>query len=196
MKRINATKIDDAKYYETVWSDEHNTRPYFDAVRMRALIKHVKNGDSVIDIGAGVYGACQYISETKLFNCKLFAFDQSYTAKEIVNRIAPDIEYILGDCAGRLPFDDNTFDCVTAGEIIEHMENPAEFAAELCRICKPGGFVTLSTVDTNCENAKKREYPEHIWEFTPDDLYCFFAAYGKTVYETVGDYHFITCKKH
>jgi SAM-dependent methyltransferase len=191
MRRIHEKKIDDAKYYETVWSDEYNTRPYFDAVRMRALIRDVKDGDSVIDIGAGVFGACQYIVEKTKLNCKLYAFDQSYTAKEIINRIAPQIDYIIGDCSGVLPFADGSFDVVIAGEIIEHMEDPAIFASEICRICKPGGFVTLSTVDTNCENAKKREYPEHIWEYTPEDLIAFFSPHGVTTYEVVGDYHFI-----
>lgn len=195
MKRINEIKIDDAVYYEKVWSVEFNTRPYFDAVRMRALIRDVKDGDSVMDIGAGLYGACQYIVEQTKLNCSLFAFDQSYTAQKIINRIAPQIDFIVGDCMGIFPFPDDSFNVVTAGEIIEHMEDPAFFARELCRICKPGGHVALSTVDTNCENAKKRQYPEHIWEFTPEDLVGFFSPFGTTVYQVVGDYHFIYFQK-
>ena len=195
MRRIHETKIDDAKYYEKIWDDKIITRPYFDAVRMRALIRDVKNGDSVMDVGAGVYGACQYIAEKTKLKCKLFAFDQSYTAKNIVNRVAPAINFIIGDCMGTFPFNSNSFNVVTAGEIIEHVEDPATFASELCRICKPGGHVTVSTVDTNCENAKKVQYPEHLWEFTPEDLVGFFAPYGETVYEVVGNYHFIFLKK-
>lgn len=190
MKRINQIKIDDAKYYEKIWSEEFNTRPYYDAVRMRALIRNVKNGDSVMDIGAGVFGACQYIAEKTALKCDLFAYDQSYTAMEIVNRVTPQIDYQLGECAGRLPFEDNSFDVVMAGEVIEHMEDPAAFCAELCRISRQ--WVSLSTVDTNCANAIKHgEYPEHIWEFTPEDLVSFFEPFGVVTYEVVGDYHFI-----
>lgn len=196
MKRLHEFKIDDAKYYEKVWADEFNTRPYYDAVRQRALIKYVKDGDKVIDVGAGVFGSCQFIVESTKLQCSLFAFDQSYTAKEIINRIAPQITYLIGDCSLRLPFEDDTFDCVIAGEIIEHMENPADFAEELMRICKPDGMLSLSTVNPHCENAKNRDYPEHLWEFTPEELVGFFLSFGETRYEVVGDYHFIYCKKY
>jgi len=190
MRRIHEKKIDDAKYYEKIWGEEFNTRPWYDAVRMRALIRDVKNYDEVIDIGAGVFGAVQYIAEKTPLKCSLTAYDQSYTAKEIVEKIAPEINYLVGECEVRLPFDDGSFDVVIAGEIIEHMEDPAAFCAELCRITR--GWVCLSTVDTNSENAKKHgDYPEHIWEFTREDLVSFFEPHGVTTYEVVGDYHFI-----
>jgi ubiquinone/menaquinone biosynthesis C-methylase UbiE len=192
MKRIHETKIDDAKFYEKVWAEEYNARPYFDAVRMRALIRDVKDGDKVIDVGAGVFGAVQYIAEKTGLKCSLTAYDQSYTAKEIVENIAPQINYIVGECEGKLPFEDNSFDVVIAGELIEHMEDPATFCSELARICKVGGSVALSTVDTNCPNAIKHgDYAEHIWEFTPEDLLAFFTPFGDARYEVVGDYHFI-----
>lgn len=196
MRRLRENKIDNAEYYEKIWAAEFNQRPYYDAVRMRALIKPVQHGHLVIDVGAGVFGACQYIAERTNLECQLMAIDQSYTAKEIVNKVAPQIEYLLGEFENKLPFDDNTFDVVIAGEIVEHMHNPAAFCAELARICKVNGTVALSTVDTECENAKKHgEYPEHLWEFTSLDLLSFFSPYGKASYELVGDYHFIYLQK-
>lgn len=185
MKRLHDKKIDDAKYYEKIWSDEFNARPYYDDVRMRCLIKDVKDGDKVIDIGAGVFGSAQYIAENTDLKCDLYAYDQSYTAKEIVDNLKLPITYLLGSCEGKLPFKDNEFDVVIAGEIIEHIENPDYFVSELKRI---GKKVAISTVDTNCQNAKNYgDYPEHIWEFTIDDL----KKYGE--YETCGDYHIVRC---
>lgn len=187
MKRLHKKKIDDAKYYEKIWGEEYNTRPYYDAVRMRALIRDIKNGDKVLDVGAGVFGACQYIAENTDLKCELFAYDQSYTAKEIVEKIAPEIEYIIGNCEGALPFKDDEFDVVIGGEIIEHMEKPDKFMQEMKRI---GKKVVISTVDTKCENAIKHgDYPEHIWEFEIDDL----KKYGE--YEVCGDYHIIRYNK-
>lgn len=193
MKRLHEKKIDDAKYYEKIWGEEYNARPYYDAVRMRALIAPVKNGDKVLDVGAGVFGAVQYLAEETEIQAELHAVDQSYTARDIVKKRAPQINYKLSDVV-ELPYEDDLFDVVIAGEIIEHIEDPAAFCEELLRVTKPGGHVTLSTVDTHCENAKLHgDYPEHIWEFEPKDLLKFFGS-GAT-YSTVGDYHFIDCVK-
>lgn len=201
MRRLQEKKIDDAKYYERIWSEEHNKRPYYDAVRMRALIEPVKVGDRVLDVGAGVFGAVQYLAEEHQdwiycdSGCSLVCIDQSYTAKEIVDKKKLGINYIIGE-VDKLPFEDGSFDVVTAGEIIEHMEDPAAFAKELARVCRAGGTIVMSTVDTHCENAIKHgEYEEHIWEFEPDDLIKFFEPYGDTRYYTVGDYHFISCRR-
>ena len=75
------------------------------------------------------------------------------------------------------------------------MPVPAELATEMARVCAVGGWITLSSVDTECENAKKRNYPEHLWEFEPIDLVLMFAPYGETKHSYVGDYHFVECKR-
>jgi ubiquinone/menaquinone biosynthesis C-methylase UbiE len=186
MKRLHPKKIDDAKYYEHIWGVESNVRPFYDAVRQRALARDMKDGDSLLDVGCGVFGTAQYLAESKDKKGRFVCFDQSYTAKILIDVMPLGIEFILGDCSKRLPFGDKEFDLVVAGEVIEHMEDPEAFAKELCRV---GKKVAISTVDTECENAKKHgDYPEHLWEFTKEDLLKFFPN-GK--YETVGDYHFI-----
>jgi len=198
MKRLHEKKIDDANYYDTlIWAEETNLRPYYDAVRQRALIQFVKDGDDVVDIGAGVFGACQYISEETEIKANLYAYDQSNIAKKIVTEKCPEITYIVGEVEPTVDIESNRFDCVIAGEIIEHMEDPSVFVKELARICKPGGIITLSTVDTTSENAIKHgDYPEHLWSFDPEDLVGFFSPYGDTEFSTVGDYQFIVCKKY
>jgi SAM-dependent methyltransferase len=44
-----------------------------------------------------------------------------------------------------LPFKDNSFDCVVASEVIEHLENPLQFIRELVRIAKPSAKIILTT---------------------------------------------------
>ena len=197
MKRLREYPIDDAKYYERVWNAELAARVWhFDAVRHRALAKHVQPGHKVLDIGAGVWGTAQYIgTELKTPNVTLVAYDQSYTARDIVAQMCPQIVYVLG-LLPKMPFGDGEFDIVTAGEIIEHMAEPAALAAEMVRICRPGGWITLSTVDVECENAKRHgPYPEHTWSFEPLDLALMFAQYGETKHGYIGDYHFIECQR-
>lgn len=190
MKRLHPVKIDDAKYYEKIWGEEFNTRPYYDAVRMRALARDVKNGDRVLDVGAGVFGTAQYIAENMPhLICGLVAFDQSHTAKKIVDGLGLSINYVLGSVE-KLPFEGKSFDVVIAGEIIEHMEDPEAFVKELCRV---GKRVALSTVDTKSENAIKHgDYPEHLFAFEDEDLINFFDTYcSKVEFCRVGDYQMI-----
>lgn len=197
MKQLRDYPIDDAKYYERIWNAELAAGHWhFDAVRHRALAKYVTPGHKIIDIGAGVWGTAQYIgTELKTPNVTLVAYDQSYTARDIVAKMCPQIVYVLGQLPS-MPFGDGEFDIVTAGEIIEHMVDPAALAAEMARICRPDGWITISTVDVECENAKRHgPYPEHTWSFEPLDLALMFAQYGETKHSYVGDYHFIECNR-
>lgn len=197
MKRLRETPIDDAKYYETVWNAESLTGHWhFDAVRHRALARKVKTGDKVLDVGAGVWGTGQYIVNVlQIPKTSVVAYDQSYTAREWMEQMCPEMIFILGQLP-YMPFGPKEFDCVIAGEIIEHMLEPKELAAELCRICRPGGWVTVSTVNTKSANAIRHgPYPEHMWEFTSGELIDMFSPFGKTGYEMVGDYHCIFCNR-
>lgn len=47
--------------------------------------------------------------------------------------------------AHHLPFKEATFDTVIAGELIEHLINPAQFLSELKYVLKLGGRVILTT---------------------------------------------------
>lgn len=194
MKRLHEEKIDDAKYYEKIWALEWNQRPWFDAVRQRALLKHLRQGQSLLDVGAGVYGAAQYAAQELNIHVSLTAVDQSYTARDLVQQVCPQIDFIVAEFEEGLPFDDESFDCVTAGEIIEHMEDPQRFANELLRVCKHRGWVTLSTVNPHCQNALIHgDYPEHLWEFEPEELRLFFGPRAR--FKHVGDYFFIEVRK-
>ncbi len=47
--------------------------------------------------------------------------------------------------AGRLPFEDDSFDTVLLGEILEHQTRPQLMLAEVCRLLRPGGLVVVTT---------------------------------------------------
>lgn len=52
---------------------------------------------------------------------------------------------VQGD-AGRLPFADEAFDVVVAGEVLEHVRDPAAVVAEACRVLRSGGTLVLDTI--------------------------------------------------
>jgi SAM-dependent methyltransferase len=53
--------------------------------------------------------------------------------------------YVEGDVTKGLPFPDATFECVVAGEIIEHVPDPDALLREVRRVLVPGGLLVLST---------------------------------------------------
>jgi len=190
MRRRLQQNINTPEHFDQEWLDERMHR--WDSGRMRALIKYVKNGDKVLDVGCGLFGSCEFIALKTTLKCELHCIDFSRVARDIVVGRCPSIQFKVGRIE-KMDYPDDSFDCVFCGEVIEHMEDPAGLVKELIRVCKPGGWISLSTVDTNCENAKKLQYPEHIWEYTPEDLLGFFGE-GAT-YELLPDYHFIYYQK-
>lgn len=91
----------------------------------------------------------------------------------------------------RAPLPDASGDVVAAVETIEHLENPRAFARELSRLCKPGGWVLVTTpnqlsvlskltlVLKNQFNAfQDANYPAHITALLEMDLRRILAECG------------------
>lgn len=55
-----------------------------------------------------------------------------------------------------LPYPDDSFDFVTATEIIEHLENLRQFLSEIHRVLRPGGICILSTPNILNINSRLR----------------------------------------
>ncbi|WP_104820521.1 bifunctional 2-polyprenyl-6-hydroxyphenol methylase/3-demethylubiquinol 3-O-methyltransferase UbiG, partial [Kitasatospora sp. MMS16-BH015] len=45
-----------------------------------------------------------------------------------------------------LPFDDESFDVVTAGQCLEHVPDPYTVVAQACRVLRPGGTLVVDTI--------------------------------------------------
>jgi ubiquinone/menaquinone biosynthesis C-methylase UbiE len=52
---------------------------------------------------------------------------------------------VTGNIAGRLPFADDAFDVVVAGEVLEHVPHPDLMLTEIRRVLRPSGRLLLST---------------------------------------------------
>jgi SAM-dependent methyltransferase len=53
------------------------------------------------------------------------------------------VAVLRGD-ATRLPFADNTFDCIVTSEVLEHIQNDVAALHELSRVLKPGGVLAAT----------------------------------------------------
>lgn len=106
----------------------------------------------VIDVGCG---AGRHAFEAYRRGADVVAFDRDESELRCVDTIlramrekgeAPaeaSARVVLGD-ALKLPYADETFDCVIASEILEHIPSDAAAIAELIRVLKVGGTLAVS----------------------------------------------------
>ena len=107
------------------------------------------------------------------------------------------IETVWADVEEELPFPDDSFDVVVAGELLEHLADPAAAVAHVLRVLKPGGRFVGSV--PNAFRLKSRirfvagRHPEtdatHLQLFTPIALAALLADFEDvTIRFAVGRY--------
>ena len=109
-------------------------------------------GDKFLDAGAG-FG--RHAFEAARQGATVYALDYAtdevvmtrntfgamLEAKEITEKAYGGV--LRGD-ATKLPFDDNTFDCVVTSEVLEHIQDDVNVISELHRVLKPGGSLGVT----------------------------------------------------
>ncbi len=101
------------------------------------------NIKSILDVGCGsAWVAQNFLNKGKT----IYSLDISSTnpKKALENYPSKNHSGITAD-SFLLPFKENSFDCIIASEIIEHVVYPDKFVAELFRVVKPGGNLLIST---------------------------------------------------
>jgi len=88
--------------------------------------------------GATVF-ALDYASEEVVMTRNTFG--AMLEAKEITEQAYGGV--LRGD-ATKLPFADNTFDCVVTSEVLEHIQDDVSAISELHRVLKPGGSLGVT----------------------------------------------------
>ncbi len=95
----------------------------------------------ILDIGCGRGGFA-----ARLMTKGWRASGIDMTEEQVAVACSAGLDARVADVAHRgLPFDDQAFDCVFAGEIIEHLVDTDLFLAEIRRVLKPGACVILTT---------------------------------------------------
>jgi len=74
-------------------------------------------------------------------------------------------------------FANESFDCVTAMHVLEHVSHPRSFLAEVARITKPNGIVVIEVPNYGCKASRQLGakwlplYPDtHLFHYTPETL--------------------------
>ncbi len=95
--------------------------------------------ERVLNVGAG-QGSFTRLLEDRGF--AVVSTDVTASAIEVLRRSVRG-EVMVADFTD-LPFPDQSFDAVVAGEVLEHIEDDRRALAEAARIVRPGGVIALS----------------------------------------------------
>jgi SAM-dependent methyltransferase len=84
-----------------------------------------------------------------------------------------------------LPFDDESFDLVTAFDVVEHVENDRRVFAEFKRVVKPGGRLIFSVPLHAAHWTNFDDYVGHARRYEPAALQALIASHGFVVEKSV-----------
>lgn len=84
------------------------------------------------------------------------------------NYKAGNVKFVTGDVTS-MPFDNGSFDLITAFEIFEHVENPQNMLKEMSRVLRKDGIVLISTPNADYEKSTvKNEF--HVKEYNLEEF--------------------------
>lgn len=78
-----------------------------------------------------------------------------------------------------LPYDDASFDVVLCTQVMEHVEDPAQAAAEIGRVLAPGGLALVSTHGVFLFHPDPPEGGQDLWRWTHTGLAKVFRDTGR-----------------
>lgn len=135
---------------------------------------------TMVDVGCGFFGAVMEaanrrgwtamgtdVGEAAVFHCRR----RGYRCEICEN--------------GHLPFEDQSFDLLTAWNVIEHVQDVTESLMEFRRVLRKGGILAMETSNANCLKARflgaryRRFWPRgHTYTFPPRSLSQFVERAG------------------
>ena len=111
------------------------------------LLPHLSAGLDLLDVGCGPATITADLAE-RVAPGRVVGLDAAPGALEAARTILTErglsgqVELTAGDVMA-LPFDDDSFDVVHAHQVLQHLGDPVGALAEMRRVTRPGGIVTV-----------------------------------------------------
>jgi len=120
------------------------SRSIADAIEHCVVRLDPKRGESILDVATGTGWTARRLAERGALVVGVdFGAALIKAAREITGRHGLNVEYRVED-AESLPFEDRRFDAVVSTFGVMFASRPEVVAAELSRVCRPGGRLALA----------------------------------------------------
>ena len=110
----------------------------------------LRDTKNILDVGSGAGQISKHIIKYANPKANLTCFDLSHEmlrrARNRLKNARP--RFVVADIT-ELPFDNNSFDCVTCGYVIEHLPDARHGLEELARVMQPGARMLLLATEDN-----------------------------------------------
>lgn len=204
MKRlIEDMGVNSPQEYDRIYEVRKQAGPdSFDVKRWKLLLKYYRGG-KLIDLGC-LDSLVPEIAHGWYPKEEIWGLDVAKEAIDDMRRRYPYLYWQTGDVYDN-KFPDNYFTYATAGELIEHLDDPEKFFAETFRTLKRGGILALSTPlgETTLGEVDNHR---HIWSWEEEDMHHLLEPYGTVRIKVMGStyfpysYHYpsmvVYCKKY
>ena len=157
----------------------------------------ITEADTVVDVGCGPGGAAVFAARhgAKVVGVDVDAAELDRLKQRLQAELAENpkrairkglesLETIVSDC-NPIPLSADFATTVVAMEVLEHVDDPAKFLAELVRIGKPGARYLLSVPDPASESIQRRIAPASYWS-KPNHIRVFERDEFQQVVEQAG----------
>ena len=105
---------------------------------------------SILDLGSGAGQILGHLLDAIEPGTRVVATDLSDgMLRRAAKRLESDVPTYAAADMTRMPFEDGTFDCVTCGYVIEHLDDPRPGLREVHRVLRPGGRLFLTATESN-----------------------------------------------
>jgi SAM-dependent methyltransferase len=139
-------------YFERIWATvPEGAEPEQFALRRDYLLANVDPGDRVLDLGCG---DGRFTAALARAGARPIGVEVAAEAVRRARARNPELEFVALDGeptqdrgSPELPFAHSSFDVVWAGELIEHLRDPAALLVEIRRVLTETGRLLLSTPD-------------------------------------------------
>ncbi|RUL52010.1 MULTISPECIES: bifunctional 2-polyprenyl-6-hydroxyphenol methylase/3-demethylubiquinol 3-O-methyltransferase UbiG [Lysinibacillus] len=100
---------------------------------------------NILDLGCGEGFILSYLSEQYNQKLNLNGLDYSEHQLEFARKKVPNASFSQADFSKGIPYEDESFDLIYSGEVIEHLYDPDFFVEEINRVLKKDGILVITT---------------------------------------------------